>query len=207
MKTVGVLALQGGFAKHLEYLKLLGARGKEIRQAEDLNSCQGLIIPGGESTTLTRLMSYDNMNMQKAIIEFARDCSIMGTCAGLILMAKNIEGLNPENQSKSINNPDSFSKVTNLGILDLTVKRNAYGRQIDSFTTEIDLNLPNHTPQTIPATFIRAPQILATGSQVSVLASLKEKPVFVQQGKHLGLSFHPELTKSMVIHDYFLSLL
>lgn len=191
---VGVLALQGDFAKHEEVLRSLGVFVKQVRKPTDLIDCSALIIPGGESTTLFRQIDF--IQMRPALIEFAKEKNIFGTCAGLILMSHTIEGSNQKP----------------LNILDVTLERNAFGRQIDSFKQDILLHLSfaqSSKDKSIRfnAYFIRAPKIASCGSDVEVLATYDEKPVLVRQGKHLGACFHPELTNDPIVHQFFLKMI
>ncbi|MBA3603280.1 MAG: pyridoxal 5'-phosphate synthase glutaminase subunit PdxT [Parachlamydiaceae bacterium] len=184
--TVGVLALQGAFAKHQETLKVLGVTSLQVRKPEDLLLCDGLIIPGGESTTIFRQMKY--IELINPLMEFAKTKPIFGTCAGLILMSKKIRNF----------------PLEPFGILDVIVERNAFGRQIASFSTEIDIpKLLNKSD----AFFIRAPSIVQCGPDVQILATYEDEPVLVQQGHHLGATFHTELTSDTVLHEYFLSII
>ncbi len=185
MVSIGVLALQGDFAKHMHTLQTLKAHAIEVRTSADLNRCSGLIIPGGESTTMLRQIEANNL--KKGLLEFAARHPLFGTCAGLILMSKEV-----------LNYP-----MQPLGLLDLQVERNAYGRQIESFIGEVDLFLEKR-PRTMKGIFIRAPKIRATAPEVKILASYKDEPVAVQQGRHLACSFHPELLGETVLHKYFL---
>lgn len=183
---VGVLALQGAFAKHIAKLEELNAIAIEVRTPEDLLSCDALIIPGGESTTILRQIHY--ISLEEPLRHFSKKKPIFGTCAGLILMAKEIVS-------------DSMSP---FGFLDITVERNAFGTQYDSFSDEITVKLHGKTSKKIPGMFIRAPRIRSWSSQVKILGSYKNEPILVQQGKHLGCTFHPELTDDCSIHRYFL---
>lgn len=185
---IGVLALQGAFAKHLDMLRTLGVRASPVRLLKELNQCDALIIPGGESSTMLR--QIDSANLREPLIEFASKKPMFGTCAGLILMASKELG-------KTINP---------LGLIDLTVERNAYGRQIDSFLAKLKIHLKSRV-KTFDCSFIRAPVIRKWGSSVTVLATYNELPILVQQGKLLCSSFHPELTNDPSIHQYFISLL
>ncbi len=204
---VGILALQGGFASHAAVLARLGASVREVRVERDLEGCDALVIPGGESTTLTRLLmepntGYGTLTPWKpsrlfgALREFARERPTMGTCAGLIMLAR----------------PSPDERVVPLDVLPVTVERNAYGRQTESFIERIPLRFPGAGDEPYPATFIRAPKIVAMESGVETLATARdasgaESPVMVRHGKILALSFHPELTPSDArIHAYFLSL-
>lgn len=187
---VGVLALQGDFAKHADMLKALSVTVHEVRNASDLKHCQGLIFPGGESTTLIR--QIDAVNMRDPLLDFAQTHPIFGTCAGLILMSKKAS---PFSQSP-------------LGLLDIEVERNAYGRQVHSFEKDVSLNLSQPSSSPFPAFFIRAPKIKKWSNEVIVLASLRDhEPILVQQGHFLGATFHPELTQNTAIHKYFLSMI
>jgi 5'-phosphate synthase pdxT subunit len=183
MKKIGVLALQGAFAEHIAMLSGLGAETTEIRQKSHLlQSLDGIILPGGESTVIGKLLRELKMfGMLKAMIE--KGLPVMGTCAGLILLAKTIE-----NDTR-----------THLETMDITVKRNAYGRQLGSFTASCTIKGIGETK----AVFIRAPQITAVGTGCEVLAEVDGKPVAVKQGKQLALTFHPELSDEKV-HKYFL---
>lgn len=185
--TIGVLALQGAFARHEAHLQALGATTIQVRKPDDLRRCAGLVIPGGESTTLTKLMRLYGFYEQ--IREFARQRPVMGTCAGLILLASKVDD----------------TRVTPLGLLDITVSRNAYGRQIDSFSTLLEVPfLGNNVP--FRSIFIRAPQITAVGPDVNILLTCQNMPVMVRHNYLLGLAFHPELTDDSRIHQYFLAI-
>lgn len=186
--AVGVLALQGAFAKHIEMLKNLNVNAKEVRYPHDLIDCDGLIIPGGESTTIMRQINY--IGLEEPLRDFAEKKPVFGTCAGLILMSKEI----------------LHDKMKPFGWLDVIVERNAFGRQADSFRTDIELlfNVPKH--RTFSALFIRAPRIRDIGSGVKVLAKYEDEPILIEQGHHLGATFHPELTEDVLIHAHFLKL-
>lgn len=180
---IGVLALQGAFAKHLEMLRALGVEALEIRKPQELEGCDGLIIPGGESTTMMRLLKEDQFI--PTLSSFKRP--IFGTCAGLILMSKAIKA----------------DTLQPFGFLEVDVERNAYGRQAESFQAIIQLQLEGRSRADFPALFIRAPRIRHCGSQVEVLASYEDEPVLVRQGPYLGSTFHPELTENSSIHAFF----
>jgi pyridoxal 5'-phosphate synthase pdxT subunit len=153
-----------------------------------LKKCDGLIIPGGESTTIMRQIQFIRLAVN--LEEFAKRKPIFGTCAGLILISQKILG----------------DSMTPFGFLDIEVERNAFGRQAESFHAEINLALdPKHKTK-FPAFFIRAPRIKACTTKVEILGEWEGEPVFVKQGHHLGATFHPELTNDPVIHEYFLSL-
>lgn len=187
--VIGVLALQGAFAKHIASLRRLGVTPCEVRYPEDLNACDGLILPGGESTTILRLMRFSKM--EEALRSFAIKKPVFGSCAGLILMSREVYGY----------------PMTPLNLLDIAVERNAYGRQIESFSAELEMHCPAKTQhQHCHVVFIRAPRIRQVGPDVHVLSSLKNEPVLVQQGHHLGASFHIELTDDLTLHHYFVHL-
>ncbi len=182
---IGVLGLQGDFREHLLVLKRLGVEGRDVRTTEDLKDIDALIIPGGESTTMAHLMAQNGLD-QAVKERHHQGMLLYGTCAGLIVLAKEIvEG-----------------KPPGLGLIDITVSRNAYGRQVDSF--EADLQIKHMGA--FHAVFIRAPKITKCGSHVEVLAEYEGMPVLARQGRVLVSSFHPELTGDTRIHEYFLSL-
>jgi 5'-phosphate synthase pdxT subunit len=185
--TIGVLALQGDFAEHEAILKRLGAVVREVRLPADLEGLDGLIIPGGESTTITRLMAmYGLLEPMRA---FASRKPMWGTCAGMIVMAKQATDLDREG----------------LEVMDISVERNAFGRQVDSFETDLDFAVLEGEP--VHAIFIRAPLILSTGPAVQVLAQLQDGRVVAAKEGHLMVtSFHPELTNDLRLHEYFVSL-
>ncbi|MCH2504756.1 MAG: pyridoxal 5'-phosphate synthase glutaminase subunit PdxT [Dehalococcoidia bacterium] len=186
---VGVLALQGDFAEHIAVLKHLGVEGHEIRLPEHLEGVDGLIIPGGESTTLSRLMSISSM--REPIEQMARQGKVIwGTCAGMILVAMVLTEADP----------------VPLNIMDIGGLRNGFGRQVDSF--EQDLELVDLGPTPFHGVFIRAPVITRVGREVKVMATLPDgQAVAVRQGNLLATSFHPELTGDSRFHQYFLDLI
>lgn len=185
---IGVLAIQGDFAEHITILHGLGVETQEVRLPYQLGGLDGLIIPGGESTTLSRLMTI--YELREPIQKMASDGkAIWGTCAGMIMMASEITEKDP----------------TPLAIMDITVIRNAFGRQIDSF--EQDLTVKYLDPLPYHAIFIRAPVISRVGIEVEILAALEDgRAVAVQQKHLLATSFHPELTKDSRLHDRFVSM-
>ena len=190
MKKVGILALQGDFAAHEAVIARAGGKPVQVRNAKQFDEIDGLIIPGGESTTMLKLLHYDHL--MQPLAGFAKHKPIFGTCAGLILLAKNVT--NPAQES--------------LAALDITVERNGYGRQNDSRIAEIDLEPgfeKNAEARKLEAVFIRAPIIRNVGAAVKILARYKGDPVLIEQGIHLGSSFHPELTSDGRVHSYFLS--
>jgi len=186
---IGVLALQGAFREHAHMLARLGVATREVRLQEDLEGLDGLIIPGGESTTMGRLMA--EFDLVEALRAFARRRPVLGTCAGLIIMAsRTTQGRQPL-----------------LGLLDITVRRNAFGSQVHSFEADVELDLgPRTERQTFPGVFIRAPWVEEWGPGVRVIARCGERVVGVEQGALLGVAFHPELTQDMRIHEHFLRL-
>ena len=185
---IGVLAIQGDFAEHITILHGLGVETQEVRLPYQLGDIDGLIIPGGESTTLSRLMTI--YELREPIQKMASDGkAIWGTCAGMIMMASEITEKDP----------------IPLGLMDITVIRNAFGRQIDSF--EQDLTVKSLDPLPYHAIFIRAPIISRVGLEVEVLAALEDgRAVAVQQRQLLATSFHPELTKDSRLHERFVSM-
>lgn len=185
---IGVLALQGDFALHAKALARCGAETGEVRKAAALAECDGLIIPGGESTTLLKLM--DAWGFVPAVEKFhAEGKPIFGTCAGLIVLAREVE------------NPRQFS----LGLIDVTVERNAYGRQRESFAASGAASLGGR-PVPLEMVFIRAPRIRRVGPGVEPLAEHRGEPVLARQGTVLVATFHPELTEDTAVHRYFCDL-
>lgn len=184
-RSIGILALQGAFAKHEERFHSLNIRTIQVRKPEELENCHGLVIPGGESTTLTKLMEL--YGFYGPIRDFAKNRPIMGTCAGLIMLATHVDD----------------KRVKPLQLLDISVDRNAYGRQLDSFITTVEAPfLGNGKPfRTI---FIRAPQIRELGSEVELLMEFQETPIMVCKQNIFALAFHPELTDDPRMHQYFL---
>jgi 5'-phosphate synthase pdxT subunit len=182
-KKIGVLALQGDFEKHEKALARAGAEPVEVRSAADLDQVDGLVIPGGESTTMLKLIEQEQM--LEPLRDFGARRPLFGTCAGAILLASEV--LNPHQRS--------------LGLLDIDVERNAYGRQLDSRIARLN---PEGLDGDLEAVFIRAPIIRRVGDQVKVLASYQGDPVLVEQGRHLVATFHPELTDDPRIHRMFL---
>jgi 5'-phosphate synthase pdxT subunit len=186
--NIGVLALQGDFERHLYQLDLLGARNGLVKLPRDLAELDGLIMPGGESTTMNIL--FDRFNLREPLTEFGRSKPIYGTCAGMIMLAKHID--------------DNLSKVETLGLIDIDVVRNAYGRQVFSFEDDVPVSLDNGT-HTVRATFIRAPKVVRTGPGVEILATYRDSPVLVREKHILAGSFHTELDDDTTILRYFFS--
>jgi len=185
---IGVLAAQGAFAEHISALKKLGVEALPVRVPKELEGLDGLIIPGGESTAIS-LRMLDN-NLSREIAErIGEGLPVWGTCAGMILLAKGSPGAYPEP----------------LGLLEITVRRNAFGRQRESFETELAVPALGEKP--FPAVFIRAPSIEQVNGKAEVLARLPDgTPVAVRQGKLLATAFHPELTEDLRFHQYFLDI-
>ena len=188
---IGVLALQGDFAEHISMLKCINVEAREVRLPEHLQGLDGLIIPGGESTTIGKLaVAY---NLMEPLKEFGQRHAIWGTCAGAIFLSKDVSRDQPL-----------------LGLMDIKVERNAFGRQVDSFEADLDvpeLKQATGTNEDYHAVFIRAPIIGSVGGDAKVLASAPDgRIVAAQQGHLLATSFHPELTNDTRFHKYFLSL-
>jgi len=186
---IGVLAAQGAFAEHIATLDKLQVAAIPVRLLQELKELDGLIIPGGESTSISHLMlAYNLMSEIRTLAESG--FPIFGTCAGMILLARNIS---------------DADGITPLGVMDLTVRRNAFGRQVDSFETE--LKIPALGEKLFPGIFIRAPLIEQAGSEVEILATLADgNIVAVRQGNLLAAAFHPELTGDSRFHRYFLDI-
>ena len=188
-KRVGVLALQGDFAAHAAAVERAGAEPVLVRDAGQLEDLDGLVIPGGESTTMLKLLHYDGL--MEPLARFGREKPIFGTCAGAILLASEVTRPNQES----------------LALMDIGVERNGYGRQLDSRVANIDPEPEfeqRSRPGKLEAVFIRAPIIRRIGPETKVLARYQGDPVLVEQGRHLVATFHPELTPDARVHSYFL---
>ncbi|MGE5593002.1 MAG: pyridoxal 5'-phosphate synthase glutaminase subunit PdxT [Betaproteobacteria bacterium] len=185
---VGVLALQGDVAEHLSMIAAAGADAVEVRYGDQVEGLDGLIIPGGESTTVGKLMERFGF-VEEIRKHAARGLGVFGTCTGLILLSREVSG----------------SNQVCLGLMDFVVKRNAFGRQVDSF--EADIEIPAVGGPPMRAVFIRAPYILSVGQGVEVLARFEDKIVLARQGRHLACAFHPEVTPDTRLHRYFLDML
>jgi 5'-phosphate synthase pdxT subunit len=185
LKNIGILALQGDFAKHAEVIRRIGHNPVQVRTPAVLGQVDGLIIPGGESTTLQKLFALHNFD--RAIVDFSREKPIMGTCAGLILLSKKADRL----------------ESPPLDLIDIDVMRNAYGRQKESFFDEISISL-NGKAAHFEGVFIRAPKIVRLGKTVIPLARYRDDVVMASAGKILVCTFHPELTDDTRIHEYFI---
>ncbi len=191
MMKIGVLALQGDFAEHITMLKRLKVEAVEVRLPDHLKGLDGLIIPGGESTTIGKLAG--DFGLMKPLRQFGERYATWGTCAGAIFLSK-----------------DARREQPILGLMDIKVARNAFGRQVDSFEADLDvpdLKSTTRVKKTFHAIFIRAPIIESVGGDAKVLASLPDKRIVAaQQGHLLATSFHPELTGDTRFHEFFLSL-
>ena len=184
---IGVLAIQGDFAAHARAIERSGANAIEVRRANDVASLDGLIIPGGETTTMLKFIESERIG--SSIGDFARSGKpIFGTCAGAILLAREV--YNPAQPS--------------LGLIDIGVERNAYGRQVDSFIATVETTMEGGP---LEAVFIRAPRIRRIGAGVKVIARLKNEPVLVRDGNILAATFHPELTQDVRTHSLFLEMI
>ena len=188
---IGVLALQGDFAEHIVMLKRLGAEGVEVRLPKQLDGLDGLIIPGGESTTIGKLAG--DFGLMEPLRAFGKSHAVWGTCAGAIFLSKDVSRRQPL-----------------LGLMDIKVARNAFGRQVDSFEADLDIaELKKSTGTTHPyhAVFIRAPIIESVHGKARALSVLEDgRIVAAQEDRLLATSFHPELTQDTRFHEYFLSL-
>jgi 5'-phosphate synthase pdxT subunit len=185
LPRIGVLAIQGDYAAHAAALTEVGAEPCEVRKAAQLESLEGLILPGGESTTVLKFL--EKHGFFEALQDFSKKKPVFGTCAGAILLAREVR--NPAQRS--------------LGILDAVVERNAYGRQIDSTILTAETELPGGPLEMV---FIRAPRIVSIGAQVEVLCRREGNPVLVRQGAVLAATFHPELSKDRRVHELFVQI-
>ncbi|MBU8932872.1 MAG: pyridoxal 5'-phosphate synthase glutaminase subunit PdxT [candidate division Zixibacteria bacterium] len=185
--NIGVLALQGDFERHIHQLSLLGAGMTEVRTATQLNEIDGLIIPGGESTTMNIL--FDRFDLRQPLTDYGHSRPVWGTCAGMIMLAMKIE--------------DNQANVRTLGLMDVDVVRTGYGRQVNSFDVPLTARL-NDDEVTLRATFIRAPRICRTGKNVKTLASYDGDPVLVIEGHLMASSFHTELDDDCTLLEFFL---
>ena len=185
MVKIGVLALQGSVIEHTEMLNSIdGVEALEVRTCEDIATLSGIVLPGGESTTISKLLNdFEIMETLKQRIK--EGMPVWGTCAGMILLAKTIIG----------------EENSHLGLMDITVRRNAYGGQLDSFKTLI--SIPEVSNEEIPLVFIRAPWVESVEDSVNILASIDDRIIAVEQDNMLATSFHPELTSNLSFHKYF----
>lgn len=187
MKKIGVLALQGAFIEHINIIKSLGHEAIEVRKLEELNRIDGIILPGGESTAIGKLLN--DFNIKETLVEKIKGgLPAWGTCAGMILLAKELDG----------------DETADLKVMDIKVKRNAYGSQLDSFIAhEI---IEGISEKEVPMVFIRAPYIIETGKGVEVIHRIDGNVVAARQGNMLVTSFHPELTDNSTFHKYFIGI-
>jgi 5'-phosphate synthase pdxT subunit len=183
---VGVLALQGAFAAHSDCLSSIGVQSVEVRTPEQLNSVDALLMPGGESSTMSQLLESSGL-FDPISSRIADGMPVFGTCAGMILLASEIL--------------DGRSDQRNFSAIDISVRRNAFGRQVDSFEATIQSSVGD-----FQGVFIRAPRIERVGGEVEVLGSINDEPVLVRQGNVLAASFHPELSNDARLHEYFVSI-
>ncbi|MCE5255416.1 MAG: pyridoxal 5'-phosphate synthase glutaminase subunit PdxT [Spirochaetaceae bacterium] len=206
MKKIGVLALQGDYAAHMAALAEAGAAPFEVRSRADLDKAEAMVIPGGESTVMGSLLERFGFmgDFRQRILE---GMPVFGTCAGLILLAKEIEGENAAGGTPARSRAaqeKARRRQALLAVLDVTVRRNAYGTQIDSFRAPLATSVPG-IPE-IEGVFIRAPKVVRLGPGVEVLARQGKDPVLVRQGSILAATFHPELVPGAGIHSFFISL-
>ena len=186
-QLIGVVSYQGDFQRHIQMLQGLGVKTREVRNTNDLLGVHGVIIPGGESTTIGMLM--ERYGVAEALrLQAAKHMPIFGTCAGLILLAQDI----------------LHSTQPRLGLLPISVERNAYGRQVESFEARFNSPLFGETP--LEGVFIRAPRIRTCSPEVEALANFEQEPILIRRGAILGATFHPELTQDTRIHRYFLDM-
>ena len=183
---VGVLALQGAFAAHSDCLTSIGVQSIEVRNPEQLSSVDALLMPGGESSTMSQLLESSGL-FDPIATRIADGMPVFGTCAGMILLASEIL--------------DGRSDQRSFSAIDISVRRNAFGRQVDSFEATINSSVGD-----FHGVFIRAPRIERVGDQVEVLGSINDEPVLVRQGNVLAASFHPELSNDARLHEYFVSI-
>jgi 5'-phosphate synthase pdxT subunit len=183
--TVGVLALQGDYSLHQKSLENIEARAPKIRSVEELNACDGLVVPGGESTTFVKMLK--ETGLFEGILRFAHTHGVMGTCAGLIALATRI----------------ACNSTQSLGLIDVEVERNAYGRQVDSFIGMVKIPF-FRTEGEFEGVFIRAPKILSLGKGTEAIGFVGKEAVMVRNQNVLAMTFHPELTEDSRIHRYFI---
>ena len=183
---VGVLALQGAFAAHSDCLTSIGVQSIEVRNPEQLSSVDALLMPGGESSTMSQLLESSGL-FDPIAARIADGMPVFGTCAGMILLASEIL--------------DGRSDQRSFSAIDISVRRNAFGRQVDSFEATVNSSVGD-----FHGVFIRAPRIARVGENVEVLGSINDEPVLVRQGNVLAASFHPELSNDARLHEYFVSI-
>ncbi|NQU68727.1 MAG: pyridoxal 5'-phosphate synthase glutaminase subunit PdxT [Candidatus Marinimicrobia bacterium] len=185
--TIGILALQGGFDLHRHVFENLGQKAVLIKYPDQLQDCDGLVIPGGESTTMT--MQMHSNGLFDSIYEFSQSHPVMGTCAGAILMGNDVDD----------------PRVTPLKIMNIECQRNSWGRQVFSFQSEILLTFD--PDESFYATFIRAPKMIPSDEKIEILAQFNGEPILLTDGNHIAASFHPEIGTDYRIHEHYLRLL
>lgn len=200
--VIGILALQGSVQEHEAVLRDLGVPVRLVRRPDQLEGLAGLVLPGGESTTFRRLAGEGSPSLLEAVVEhYRRGMALFGTCAGCILLAREVV----EQAEPGMEVPESARP--GLGLLDVTVERNGFGRQVASFEAPVRaLGELAREGETLPGVFIRAPRIRSLGPRVQVLGEWEGSPVLVRQGRILASTFHPELTEDRRIHRYFLQM-
>ncbi len=179
---VGVLELQGDYALHHQIFEVMEIESVPVKKSSDLNNIDGLVIPGGESTTISLLI--DNFNMHDPLVDFGSENPVMGTCAGLIMMANTVDD----------------QRINQFGLVNMNVERNAYGRQIKSRTEFIKFDFNDKYKVELPTTMIRAPKIKEINSGIKVIGKYDHSPIAILSGHHLCLSFHPELDQVDIFH-------
>jgi len=194
-RPIGLLALQGDYEMHRQAFAALGADTCPVRRPAELDDVAGLVIPGGESTTLSRLI--DRVDLRQPLLDFAKERPVLGTCAGLIMLSRGLVG---EERA-------DWHGVRPLGLLDVDVQRNGYGRQVDSFTEQLAIGPLDGNGEPFAAVYIRAPRIAGVGALAEVVARRPDgEPAGARQGHVIGLAFHPELTGDGRIHRHFLEI-
>ena len=182
---IGILALQGNFIQHKKFVDKIGVQNILVRHPNEIDKCDSLIIPGGESTAISK--QIDNNKFRNKLTEFALAKPILGTCAGMIMLSTSMPGEN----------------ISPLNIMNFHIERNAWGSQVNSFSTNIKLNFDKNRP--FHAVFIRAPKISNIGKDIHVLASYNNEPILITNGQHVVSSFHPEMGEDYRIHEYFIN--
>ena len=184
--NIGVLSLQGNYSEHLRKLESLNLKPIKVKNKTDLLKCDGLIIPGGESTVISKMLDFQGL--REAILEIKDKIHIMGVCAGMVLLSKT----------------EKYHNLKTLSIMDFEVERNGWGRQIHSFNSKINLSFSDSK---VNATFIRAPKVVSYSEKVKCLAEFDNQPILLTDGKHLACSFHPEYSEGFDIYNYFFKLI
>ena len=187
--NIGVLSVQGSFKKHVEVFESLNINTFNVKYKDDLNNLDALVIPGGESTAITKIINENNLYIP--LKNFIFNKPILATCAGMIILSTSI----------SINNKPE-TRVKSFNVLDIKIDRNGWGRQVHSFIKNITINLLN---KDIDGIFIRAPKISTYGNNIEILASIESSPVMIKMNNIIATTFHPELSNNTVIHEYFIN--